>query len=102
MIRRPPRSTLFPYTTLFRSMQQHIAALDVGEFMRDHGYKHLAAWGRSEEHTSELQSRLHLVCRLLLEKKTDDGRWTTSSGRCGRLTRISSRFCFPVSCRRAW
>src|SRR3989449_6983823 len=65
MIRRPPRSTLFPYTTLFRSD----LALD------DHGVDDPAAVVhhhvplRSEEHTSELQSRLHLVCRLLLEKK---------------------------------
>src|SRR5260370_2932845 len=77
MIRRPPRSTLFPYTTLFRSvlyvqddrraraglvrdragMQTRHAAADAGEFVR------------SEEHTSELQSHLNLVCRLLLEKK---------------------------------
>src|SRR5216684_6282030 len=70
MIRRPPRSTLFPYTTLFRSLrprrQDHQdgaeAALRPGAGI---------AWQveRSEEHTSELQSRLHLVCRLLLEKK---------------------------------
>src|SRR6266487_5536134 len=62
MIRRPPRSTLFPYTTLFRSCR-HPA--------RDQGA--LAKWpgrpARSEEHTSELQSPVHLVCRLLLEKK---------------------------------
>src|SRR5215510_16228645 len=63
MIRRPPRSTLFPYTTLFRSPDQFAirdtrAAVDDREMV----------W-RSEEHTSELQSRGHLVCRLLLEKK---------------------------------
>src|ERR1039457_7526335 len=64
MIRRPPRSTLFPYTTLFRSV--YFASPDQGWF----------AWGvdwkrhkRSEEHTSELQSPCNLVCRLLLEKK---------------------------------
>src|SRR2546422_7671294 len=73
MIRRPPRSTLFPYTTLFRSPRQRVvprlgvlvAGVDddlVRRDARDHP-------GRSEEHTSELQSRLHLVCRLLLEKK---------------------------------
>src|SRR2546422_7847901 len=91
MIRRPPRSTLFPYTTLFRS--QHAASLDIaggGMQYTTWGYrdvtaeKHLkletqkagrvlrlrrAHSKRSEEHTSELQSRLHLVCRLLLEKK---------------------------------
>src|SRR2546422_7886048 len=70
MIRRPPRSTLFPYTTLFRS---HLFPEFPGVLARprlrfaavriEHGI------GRSEEHTSELQSRLHLVCRLLLEKK---------------------------------
>src|SRR2546429_6928537 len=63
MIRRPPRSTLFPYTTLFRSppptQTPSIAA------MTGCGQRRM----RSEEHTSELQSRLHLVCRLLLEKK---------------------------------
>src|SRR2546422_7218052 len=68
MIRRPPRSTLFPYTTLFRSRPQlsvPIAPKPSGWFAR-----HLIVnWERSEEHTSELQSRLHLVCRLLLEKK---------------------------------
>src|SRR3989449_3583227 len=71
MIRRPPRSTLFPYTTLFRSEARRArrhreqlsgpgaaAGADIDERQR-----------RSEEHTSELQSRLHLVCRLLLEKK---------------------------------
>src|SRR5687768_18354664 len=76
MIRRPPRSTLFPYTTLFRSIAREAGAklivdntfatpllcqpLDLGADFVVH---------RSEEHTSELQSRLHLVCRLLLEKK---------------------------------
>src|SRR3989442_11541432 len=73
MIRRPPRSTLFPYTTLFRSMRFLEALKPVGLlFLRCvlgtifmvHGYPK-----RSEEHTSELQSRPHLVCRLLLEKK---------------------------------
>src|SRR5687768_17984091 len=66
MIRRPPRSTLFPYTTLFRSFQvlQHgeRRALTARTTLAEHP-------DRSEEHTSELQSRLHLVCRLLLEKK---------------------------------
>src|SRR5256884_3156456 len=89
MIRRPPRSTLFPYTTLFRSRQDHgddagavlvlqradspvwdwhCSSRRVREFPRGDrlaGRKR----NRSEEHTSELQSRLHLVCRLLLEKK---------------------------------
>src|SRR2546429_8578252 len=72
MIRRPPRSTLFPYTTLFRS----INATDFTLLGGDGGYgagktkqSSNAHRTRSEEHTSELQSRLHLVCRLLLEKK---------------------------------
>src|SRR5258707_11210645 len=79
MIRRPPRSTLFPYTTLFRSLQDQLD----GGFVVFHGRRKTAfvAHGRahalvvddllerSEEHTSELQSRQYLVCRLLLEKK---------------------------------
>src|SRR2546422_2058572 len=81
MIRRPPRSTLFPYTTLFRSLE---AAKALAAELKGGGYD-LILFGkmaiddynhqvgpmvaRSEEHTSELQSRLHLVCRLLLEKK---------------------------------
>src|SRR3712207_7080663 len=71
MIRRPPRSTLFPYTTLFRSLQARPAS-----FAQRRGQRLLAVWCctlasacRSEEHTSELQSRQYLVCRLLLEKK---------------------------------
>src|SRR2546422_4613232 len=78
MIRRPPRSTLFPYTTLFRSRLQVAPgalhrALRLREGpvpLRAHELRlHLRELARSEEHTSELQSRLHLVCRLLLEKK---------------------------------
>src|SRR2546422_4822543 len=84
MIRRPPRSTLFPYTTLFRSLGvlERVSAgnqfrrLDALAGQQDF-FPHLTkrqfhdqrGHGRSEEHTSELQSRLHLVCRLLLEKK---------------------------------
>src|SRR2546429_6491652 len=71
MIRRPPRSTLFPYTTLFRSIASarpsgtcaSLPSTTSSMILRFH------RWIRSEEHTSELQSRLHLVCRLLLEKK---------------------------------
>src|SRR2546422_6344011 len=76
MIRRPPRSTLFPYTTLFRSeaaaeslpYQQHVGH-DRVVLDREHFAGAPEPGDRSEEHTSELQSRLHLVCRLLLEKK---------------------------------
>src|SRR4030066_1736044 len=64
MIRRPPRSTLFPYTTLFRS--HLLLSRLAGGLPR--AAQHLSKCGRSEEHTSELQSHLNLVCRLLLEK----------------------------------
>src|SRR5687768_18003480 len=79
MIRRPPRSTLFPYTTLFRSTECGGDAFRNGRgrlLLRTFCRRRTAGamvragrGGRSEEHTSELQSRLHLVCRLLLEKK---------------------------------
>src|SRR2546422_2145084 len=78
MIRRPPRSTLFPYTTLFRSSDYVIASGEthsVRQFLEiafDYvglDPREYVVQDRSEEHTSELQSRLHLVCRLLLEKK---------------------------------
>src|SRR2546422_7074159 len=91
MIRRPPRSTLFPYTTLFRSrlhpgpdesgrvgaahwdlpelFQSGDGPLDDAGIGRAAGHTSTSGMMRSEEHTSELQSRLHLVCRLLLEKK---------------------------------
>src|SRR2546429_3252889 len=72
MIRRPPRSTLFPYTTLFRSTwcRRHNGSARVNpRTPRSNSSCSHPNLGRSEEHTSELQSRLHLVCRLLLEKK---------------------------------
>src|SRR5260370_23141708 len=82
MIRRPPRSTLFPYTTLFRSPHTESAARNSGSRRQDKNPGDGGAGqperyrkgkffrkGRSEEHTSELQSHLNLVCRLLLEKK---------------------------------
>src|SRR3989442_2321710 len=70
MIRRPPRSTLFPYTTLFRSGSDVRLVLAAALLAALAAVPAAAAdWGRSEEHTSELQSRPHLVCRLLLEKK---------------------------------
>src|SRR5260370_25673337 len=68
MIRRPPRSTLFPYTTLFRSRDQGNPSFRRAGMGRIPGGPVRAPW-RSEEHTSELQSHLNLVCRLLLEKK---------------------------------
>src|SRR5436305_6284905 len=68
MIRRPPRSTLFPYTTLFRSLHRDDPRHIAPGLRRPLGHA-LLAISRSEEHTSELQSRPHLVCRLLLEKK---------------------------------
>src|SRR5436853_5281519 len=84
MIRRPPRSTLFPYTTLFRSprrVRPSKATVDAGPLPP-------GAVGdrpRSEEHTSELQSLRHLVCRLLLEKKNN-----ATAHRAGRATAIDS------------
>src|SRR2546422_11035521 len=89
MIRRPPRSTLFPYTTLFRSDRSespdtawlgHVRRVWATLESDDSTREQPAAWPdqlvvqfpRSEEHTSELQSRLHLVCRLLLEKKKEE------------------------------
>src|SRR2546422_6988035 len=79
MIRRPPRSTLFPYTTLFRSLRcRSAAARRAATLLRTTSRRCISStssgWLRSEEHTSELQSRLHLVCRLLLEKKKESGR----------------------------
>src|SRR5438309_6984153 len=71
MIRRPPRSTLFPYTTLFRSFSRALAAAgaSAGNPTATTTRATMTWWSRSEEHTSELQSQFHLVCRLLLEKK---------------------------------
>src|SRR5256885_3737081 len=91
MIRRPPRSTLFPYTTLFRSLRIDVPSADVIDFFLQiallfqqfvhllvvHRVGHLLGDGiRSEEHTSELQSPCNLVCRLLLEKKKASPRWS--------------------------
>src|SRR3989442_8568185 len=74
MIRRPPRSTLFPYTTLFRSLSTAGVCLDGldTEILSLHDEACLWGKGRSEEHTSELQSRPHLVCRLLHQKKKNN------------------------------
>src|SRR5258708_29715726 len=69
MIRRPPRSTLFPYTTLFRSRRFRPSCPAYPPRAKSRTGSHPSAPSRSEEHTSELQSPDHLVCRLLLEKK---------------------------------
>src|SRR3712207_7073959 len=94
MIRRPPRSTLFPYTTLFRSLPGSLAQASAGALpdrkrplpaARLTHFEERTAQGtgtngmRSEEHTSELQSRQYLVCRLLLEKKKEPPRMTPRS-----------------------
>src|SRR2546422_4635739 len=94
MIRRPPRSTLFPYTTLFRSRAKAVRSTPTtipkaGAFPTSRASFAASApsarhprqpAGRSEEHTSELQSRLHLVCRLLLEKKKNTERRVSRRG----------------------
>src|SRR5258705_10165646 len=101
MIRRPPRSTLFPYTTLFRSVGGRIPALEregydvvhvegVGDGHKER-HRILPVRGRSEEHTSELQSLRHFVCRLLLEKKktTTTGNRTNAENACCYDTRAN-------------
>src|SRR2546426_9282478 len=85
MIRRPPRSTLFPYTTLFRSWEHRRSVLTLAQARR--AMPAFLTQLRSEEHTSELQSPCNLVCRLLLEKKKK---------RCKRRDRVGWR----VTCRR--
>src|SRR3712207_7479871 len=94
MIRRPPRSTLFPYTTLFRSpleeelvraADQLVGGSDAVLVIDDTALvkqgRHSVGVARSEEHTSELQSRQYLVCRLLLEKKKKEGCYPRPSRR---------------------
>src|SRR2546429_2402464 len=89
MIRRPPRSTLFPYTTLFRSLSDNNGP--VWKIGNDIVTGMFAESYRSEEHTSELQSRLHLVCRLLLEKKKIHFSWHYVSNAIScRQVRLSS------------
>src|SRR5947199_7166540 len=96
MIRRPPRSTLFPYTTLFRSGLMIFAfagltiLLGAGTGAPGGGSSWVCA--RSEEHTSELQSLRHLVCRLLLEKKKNTQETSSSSE---SQIRTTSRLCAP-------
>src|SRR5258705_8111065 len=97
MIRRPPRSTLFPYTTLFRSFTLNLLtllaivlavglvvddAIVIVENVERHIREGLTPARRSEEHTSELQSLRHLVCRLLLEKKKKATSYSTEHVRC--------------------
>src|SRR2546425_7996443 len=90
MIRRPPRSTLFPYTTLFRSRRSARTdrhARRINEFactrcrLRD-SKRFPESTARSEEHTSELQSLAYLVCRLLLEKKKKENKYSISAPHC--------------------
>src|SRR5207249_7888087 len=83
MIRRPPRSTLFPYTTLFRSQRSRSAA--GGSHTKPDWLGTKPSASRSEEHTSELQSRFDLVCRLLLEKKKNKKKLITHKIRRLRL-----------------
>src|SRR2546430_3137991 len=98
MIRRPPRSTLFPYTTLFRSIvdthSKPSAARVIVERLRGITTKPVRYVVRSEEHTSELQSQSNLVCRLLLEKKSHkygSDRWLASNAR-----RFDDGLCYAV------
>src|SRR5437899_9604933 len=93
MKRRPPRSTLFPYTTLFRSDHHAVVGHDHGGVAVDlvTRRRDRRVDARSEEHTSELQSLRHLVCRLLLEKK-NDGIITTIMATIQRIKIIGSRY----------
>src|SRR5260221_5057802 len=95
MIRRPPRSTLFPYTTLFRSLfeqsagaRDHALVLTLQVAQRAHDDLLVGVEARSEEHTSELQSHSDLVCRLLLEKK----KTTTCRTRCSLALTFQARY----------
>src|SRR3712207_7093552 len=90
MIRRPPRSTLFPYTTLFRSRADRAVLRAVRPPGRQPGRRLLRRVGplecRSEEHTSELQSRQYLVCRLLLEKKENKPNYAVGQDCASRMS----------------
>src|SRR2546430_12816897 len=91
MIRRPPRSTLFPYTTLFRSVLQSSMVMVIGPTPPGTGVIAPATCcaSRSEEHTSELQSQSNLVCRLLLEKKKNcSGTQRVGQDPCGAHSRL--------------
>src|SRR6201992_2088417 len=91
MIRRPPRSTLFPYTTLFRSNWRSRRRCCPGPTSG----RSCSGCRRSEEHTSELQSHVNLVCRLLLEKKKRNSRLTGSRGQ-GSHTRVDATLATPL------
>src|SRR5690242_21541856 len=102
MIRPPPRSTLFPYTTLFRSTPQPLSGLPCGNidplgitgtpaYDATTGSVFVVAETRSEEHTSELQSHVNLVCRLLLEKKKKKN--TTNINNMKHLARVALVVC---------
>src|SRR2546425_9201341 len=96
MIRRPPRSTLFPYTTLFRSIvkrgiRKTRTAMQITLELPDDVAQGLEAQVRSEEHTSELQSLAYLVCRLLLEKKKKNKNYTTTITCCTNISASRTR-----------
>src|SRR5689334_24723480 len=97
MLRRPPRSTLFPYTTLFRSRScRRRAAADAARAralaLPGVRARHRARTPRSEEHTSELQSQFHLVCRLLLEKKKKKKEYNARVASMMEITRREELF----------
>src|SRR4051794_41724321 len=101
MIRRPPRSTLFPYTTLFRSQHDLVAGRRGRPRVREVRAAERVANRtalRSEEHTSELQSPVHLVCRLLLEKKNRTHYWKCSTRRTHRPVTGDRGFAASRSC----
>src|SRR2546426_5933840 len=91
MIRRPPRSTLFPYTTLFRSPGRERRG-DVLALLDQRGSRRAGGEGRSEEHTSELQSPCNLVCRLLLEKKKKKKRRNSQPSATNRDTQTPAGY----------
>src|SRR2546429_5587389 len=102
MIRRPPRSTLFPYTTLFRSVLQATGGLKADVVYDPIGRTTLGASldclrprGQIGRHTSELQSRLHLVCRLLLEKKKQPVRYPSLASCSQVFASSTATVCYP-------
>src|SRR5205809_5762198 len=100
-MRQPPASTLFPYTTLFRSLLICAVALLVSALVLP-PVRRFRPW-RSEEHTSELQSRLHLVCRLLLEKKKASADPSGDQVRCtSPSARVASVLVIRVAARTRW